>query len=325
MKKKFCVFLLILILFSSFVSAEPVLEILIDDNWIYESSGLSYYYTVVGREDFKQDDDEWVELNKMDTNWSYTLPQLETYFLSYVGNETLFDYEFSDIQTKQLYHTSRGNFLVFMELQAQARINFTIDDTLELGPYEGLANISLTYDTMDLQEPLVTGNPIYVERILRITFPTNLTYRDDIVYRIDGTDEYTTNYKGTETTVRNLTIEPKEHYFSVSGGTYPFGFWRRPISIIGLEYQEWVFAKDIGLPISYVIYEVESSGFTFQKTALEKYFLSDFSIFFSDFEESSTEETNSTDGTDETTFILLATISTLMLATIVKKKKQINN
>ena len=108
---------------------------------------------------------------------------------------------------------------------------------------------------------------------------------DKTIYRIDGTDEFTVDYQGQQTQVRNVTIVPHSRTKTFFFGDYIFkAILNRPFSVDGMKQYLWVFANNIGLPIYKESSTLSLNPLSLTAVDIEKYDLTAFSVALSDFE-----------------------------------------
>lgn len=283
MKTKTLFILGLLMLFTlSSVQANPIVEISVDDTWEYTGTE-TYNYTVIDKQDFASGE-EYVELIKIES--SEVIEALNP-SLSVVldGNFTLeFDLQ-ANVTSYNRWHTARGNFLAIIEKDGTFILDANINGTYYQN--NGTFNYRRYYANFDLQSPLITGNPIYAERITIWQLDGFITkegflFKDITTYRIDGTDEFVRDYQGTPTTLRNVTIVPHDKTRTFMCAEFKLNI-ERPFPVTGMTQYLWVFANDIGLPIYKETSTVQATPMKLALTDVEGYDLTAFAIALSNF------------------------------------------
>ncbi len=288
MKTKTIFILGLLMLFTlTSVQAGPIVELSVDDTWEY-TGAETYDYTVIDKQDFANGE-EYVELIKIETNEIIDVVNPYLNVTDASEKNVILDLQATFTSEVSRWHTARGNFLAILEKAGTFTLNTTIimNVTLERTDYydTGTVTYKRYYVNFDLQSPIVTGNPIYVDRITCWDFyPINLTLIDVTTYRIDGSNEWISNYKGTDTAVKNVTIDPHERTITFLYYDYGIGAYDIPFSVDGMKQYLWVFANDIGLPIYKETTTLSLSPLALTSLNIEKYDLTAFSVALSNFE-----------------------------------------
>ena len=202
------------------VQAEPITEISVLDNWIYTISSDDYTYEVTEKIDVKQDDETWVELNKITSNETFNWENVIHNFIDDFGqNVTIYTHNLIlDDSNSFRYHSSRGNFLVKAHQEGVYSATIDVDGTENL--MNGKVVFDMFYHDFDLQEPIVTGNPQYVNQSVNIFYTVegfweNMTMNVMTTYRIDGSDAYEGVYEDSPIILRDVYIEPKYRYIRI--------------------------------------------------------------------------------------------------------------
>jgi len=297
------------------VQASPIVEISVNDTWTYEGTE-TYTYDVLDKQDFLSGE-TYVELTQISSNEviQVSSPSIINVTDKWLGTDVslYLDVIFT---THDRWHTSRGNFEAITEKTGTFNLTKHIDNDTTY--HSGDVHMIRYYSDFDLQSPIVTGNPIYSERItLWKLNPINITFYDTTTYRIDGTDEWETIYKATPTLVRNVTVVPTERNFYSWGGDFTIEGNK---SVVGMKQYLWVFANDIGIPIYKQITYVQPISAMKLAVFGETYDLADHSILLSTWSE---EEPTTTEPT-ETTSLQLSILSLMMVTYVffyIKKKR----
>lgn len=314
MKMKNIFALVLILLFTiSFVQASPIVEISVDDTWEYTGEEI-YDYTVIDKQDFANGE-EYVELIEITTNEIIEIVDPYLNVIDDMERDVTLDLQ-ATFTAEERWHTARGNFIAILEKSGTFELNTIVimNVTLERFDYydTGTVNYQRYYLNFDLQSPIVTGNPIYAERITIWQLePIGLTYIDITTYRIDGTDEFTVDYQGTPTQVRNVTIVPNSRIRTAIGDY--IHMYDRVTSVDGMKQYLWVFANDIGLPIYKETSTLSLSPLVLDSVNIEKYDLTTFNIVLSDF-------TPSIETTNVSIWLLSLMMATYIMFYIKKKR-----
>jgi len=308
------------------VSAEPITQISVADNWTYTIVSEDYIYDVIEVIDIKQSDNTWVEVNKIETNETFVWENVVT-----IQTNSLILNDENNFR----YHSARGNFLVKAHQEGDYNAIITVDGTENL--MAGTVVFDMFYHDFDLQEPIVTGNPLYVNQSTNIYYTIdgsveNMTMNILTTHRIDGSDAYDGTYNESVITLRDVFIEPKYRWvkFFYSNGTtstYTTTDYRVE-SVVGLPKETWSFSSEIGLPVEYTTEPVLGLSVMGLMSTPKTYKLKDFDVDLSTWipeEPTTTTPTTPTPTTTETISPIVIYVLSLMMATYImfyiKKKR----
>jgi len=317
------------------VNAEPITQISVADNWIYTIISDDYTYDVIEVKDVKQSDGTWVEVNKIETNESFVWEDVIYSLIDDLGQNVT-------IQTNSLilndennfrYHSARGNFLVKAHQEGDYNAIITVDGVENL--MTGAVVFDMFYHDFDLQEPIVTGNPLYVNQSTNIYYTVdgsveNMTMNILTTHRIDGSDAYDGVYNESIITLRDVFIEPKYRwvkffYSNATTSTYVTTDYRDK-TVVGLPKETWSFSSEIGLPVEYTTEPVIGLTAVGLMSTPKTYTLKDYNVDLSTWsQETSTEPTEpipTEPTTDQTNLILgLSLLMATYIMFYIKKKR----
>jgi len=320
------------------VSAEPITQISVADNWVYTIISDDYIYDVIEVVDVKQSDNTWVEINKIETNESFVWENVIYSLIDDLGQNVT-------VQTNSLilndennfrYHSARGNFLIKAHQEGDYNAIITVDGTENL--MVGTVVFDMFYHDFDLQEPIVTGNPFYVNQSTNIYYTVdgfleNMTMNILTTYRIDGSDAYDGVYNESVISLRDVFIEPKYRwvkffYSNITTSAYVTTDYRDK-TVVGLPKETWSFSSEIGLPVEYTTETVVGLSAVGLMSTPKTYKLKDYDVDLSTWipEEPTTTTTPTPTTTEptETTNAQIWLLSLMMVTYIVfylNKKKR---
>jgi len=319
------------------VQAEPITEISVLDSWVYTISSEEYIYEVVEKIDIRQDDGTWVEINKIESNETFVWENILSNFIDDRGqNITIYTNNIIlDNNNNIRHHSSRGNFLVKAHQEGTYNAIIDVDGVENL--MEGIVVFDMFYHDFDLQEPIVTGNPQYVNQTTNIFYTIdnmfqNMTMSILTTYRIDGSDAYEGVYNDSVIILRDVFIEPKYRwtkfsYNNITTDSRSYYYYREE-SIEGLSKETWSFSSEIGLPIEYTTEPTISlSVMGAMSEASKTYKLKDYDVDLSTWipEEPTTTTTPTPTETETSVSSIIVFVLSLMMVTYImfyiKKKR----